>query len=462
MLVVPKLVPKISNMFQVAGLILSFGLILSTSLNHQPLQSAVGFSILGYIVSNYLIPRAAPVFIRKGLSGKDLSKVGNPVLAEAIGVIPAITYLFLMFLFIPFLFFKFLITETSGGGSRDSGHTVLEDVGSLFPHNKLASYLSSILCLESVILLGLMDDLFDLRWRHKFLIPAVGAIPLLIVYYIDFGVTWILVPKFVRQLTGWEQTSIDLGWLYYGYMGALIIFCPNSVNILAGVNGLEVGQTVVLGVLVLLNDLCYLVSPDSPAFETHLYSACMLIPFLGVALSLLKWNWFPAKVFVGDTFCYFSGMVFAVVGISSHFSKTLLLFFSMQIVNFVYSSPQLFGLVFCPRHRLPKFNSEDGKLYPSRANFKEKPLKKWVAAAMLLLERFKLVQLTKKDGIIEESSNLTIINLFLVWFGPMREDQLCSALLFTQFAVGLVCLVLRHTLASLLFGYDNLFLKFVS
>ncbi len=63
----------------------------------------------------------------------------------------------------------------------------------------------------------------------------------------------------------------------------------------------------------------------------------------------------PAKVFVGDTYCYFAGMTFAVVGILGHFSKTLLLFFIPQILNFLYSTPQLFKFVPCPRHRLPVY-----------------------------------------------------------------------------------------------------------
>ena len=58
-------------------------------------------------------------------------------------------------------------------------------------------------------------------------------------------------------------------------------------------------------------------------------------------------------MFVGDTYCYFAGMTFAVVGILGHFSKTLLLFFLPQIFNFLYSTPQLFKFVECPRHRLP-------------------------------------------------------------------------------------------------------------
>lgn len=63
---------------------------------------------------------------------------------------------------------------------------------------------------------------------------------------------------------------------------------------------------------------------------------------------------YPSSVFVGDTYCYFAGMTFAVVGILGHFSKTLLLFFIPQVLNFLYSLPQLFHVIPCPRHRLPK------------------------------------------------------------------------------------------------------------
>ena len=63
---------------------------------------------------------------------------------------------------------------------------------------------------------------------------------------------------------------------------------------------------------------------------------------------------YPSRVFVGDTYCYFAGMTFAVTAILCHFSKTMLLFFIPQIFNFIYSVPQLFGIIPCPRHRLPK------------------------------------------------------------------------------------------------------------
>jgi len=43
-------------------------------------------------------------------------------------------------------------------------------------------------------------------------------------------------------------------------------------------------------------------------------------------------------------------MVFAVVGILGGFSKTMMLFFIPQLINFALSIPQLFGFIHCPRH----------------------------------------------------------------------------------------------------------------
>jgi len=137
-------------------------------------------------------------------------------------------------------------------------------------------------------------------------------------------------------------------------MGMIAIFCTNSINILAGINGVEIGQSLIIACSIAINDLLFLNDAD-PAVEAHLFSLYFILPFIGVSFGLMIHNWYPSRVFVGDTYCYFAGMTFAVVGILAHFSKTMLLFFVPQIFNFIYSCPQLFRLIDCPRHRLPKY-----------------------------------------------------------------------------------------------------------
>ena len=245
-------------------------------------------------------------------------------------------------------------------------------------------------------------------------------------------------------------------------MASIAIFCPNSINILAGINGIEVSQSLVIAFLIMINDLFFLApfTPyPHPATDSHMFSLCLLLPFVGVSAALWAHNWYPARVFVGDTYCYFAGMVFAVVGILGHFSKTLLLLFMPQLFNFIYSAPQLFGLVPCPRHRLPRFNARTGLLEPSVASFRDgPPPTAAVALALKSLHRLRLLRLTidPDSGQIIDVSNLTLLNLWLVWCGPMREDKLAIGLVGLQSIVGLLGLLVRHRLALLVFRQDNI------
>jgi len=60
---------------------------------------------------------------------------------------------------------------------------------------------------------------------------------------------------------------------------------------------------------------------------------------------------------------------------------------------------------------------------------------------------------TDPDEIIA-CSNLTIINLALVIFGPMREDHLCLVLLGIQVICGVLGFIIRHRLAFLIYDPD--------
>ncbi|QDS69382.1 hypothetical protein FKW77_004523 [Venturia effusa] len=427
----------------------------------NPLVASIAFSFIAFTATYSLIRWLGDVFMKAGFKGRDMSKLRKTEIPETMGAICAVVYLLVIIMFIPFPFYKDIVAATSGGGNRDVIQQVEQvETGRFlhrFPHNKLAGFLSGILSLQSVVILGLGDDLFDIRWRHKVLIPAFASIPMLIVYFVDFGVTHIVVPTFLQPYLGAELFNI--GWMYYAYMAAFAIFSTNSINILAGINGIEVAQSLVIACLILLNDVLYLApfAPyPHPAMDSHLFSIYLLLPFIGVSFALLWHNWFPAKVFVGDTYCYFAGMVFAVDGILGHFSKTLWLLFIPQAFNFVYSTPQLFHLVPCPRHRLPHFNIRTGLMEPSRVSF-ERPLRAPVQMVMKIMHRVKLLDIRMdEDGQVIDSSNFTIINLWLVWFGPMREDRLAMGLVAFQAMCGLVGLVIRHRLALMIFTADNI------
>jgi UDP-N-acetylglucosamine--dolichyl-phosphate N-acetylglucosaminephosphotransferase len=268
-------------------------------------------------------------------------------------------------------------------------------------------------------------------------------------------VTSIVVPI---QLQPYLGQLLDLGALYYVYMACVAIFSPNSINILAGINGIEVAQSLVIAILLALNDALYLLTPyPHPATDSHLFSLSFLLPFIGVSLALLYHNWYPAKVFVGDTYCYFAGMVFVVVSILGHFSKTLVLLLVPQIFNFVYSTPQLFGLVPCPRHRLPRFNARTGLLEPSVTPWTaDRQPRKVIGWGLRVLGQLRLLKVVMDgEGRFVETSNFTVLNLWLVWRGPLREDRLALEMTVAQVVLGLFGLFVRHRLALLVFKEDN-------
>ncbi|KAL1677933.1 glycosyl transferase family 4-domain-containing protein [Schizophyllum commune] len=435
------------------------------------LYTCLGFSIIAFVSTIYLVPALAPVFrdSKVKLYGRDLLKV-----PESLGLVCAAVYISTMVLFIPFAF---------SSSMRSFPKKIREGISiTELPLYQLSLYLSSLLSILIATMLGFLDDLFDIRWRHKIPIPIIASIPLLTVYYAERGNTQIVVPLPLRGLLG---TLVNLGPLYYLYMSLLSTFATNSINILAGINGSEVSQALIIALSVILNDLLYLPWPlnfriplhllgstrevgvggvwsagmaygSRELVERHLFSLYFMLPLVAVCLGFVYHNWYPARVFPGDTLCYVTGMTFAVVGIQAHFSKTLLLFFIPQIFNFLLSCPQLFGIVPCPRHRVPEYRAEENILYPSRVEIKQ-PVKPLTNATLRLLAALRLTRLTidEKTGAITHTTNLTILNFFLVHLGPLREDTLVKVLMTVQVAGSVFAFVVRYVLAGLVYDGDR-------
>uniref|UniRef100_A0A2S2QMH6 UDP-N-acetylglucosamine--dolichyl-phosphate N-acetylglucosaminephosphotransferase n=1 Tax=Sipha flava TaxID=143950 RepID=A0A2S2QMH6_9HEMI len=386
------------------------------------------FSIFAFISTYNIIPRLKDMFVSANLYGKDLNKKSENKIPEAFGVVSGCTFLITMFVLIPIIF----------------GRHILQNDTSLFPHSEFIEMLAALLSICCMLLLGFSDDVLNLRWRHKLLLPTVASLPLLVVYYINFNSTTIIVPKPFRDFLG---VSINLGLLYYVYMGMLAVFCTNAINILAGINGLETGQSLVIAISILIFNSIEL---SGDCAQAHLFSLHFIIPFIAVTFALLKYNWYPSEVFVGDTYCYFAGMTFAVIGILGHFSKTMLLFFIPQIFNFLYSTPQLFHFINCPRHRIPRLDKY-GTLSPSYAECNKVNISIIGRMCLKLFSYFKIIHIEEKsDGNIK-CNNLTLINLCLILLGPTNEKTLTIILLGIQAVCSMFAFIIRYPLASLFY-----------
>ncbi|PIA53040.1 hypothetical protein AQUCO_01000718v1, partial [Aquilegia coerulea] len=340
-------------------------------------------SVFGYFLTILLIPVATKYLLRRNLFGYDINKKGTPQgsikVPESLGIVVGIVFLVLAILFQCCNF------------TSDS--------------KWLVQYNAALASICFMTLLGFVDDVLDVPWRVKVLLPAIATLPLLMAYA---GGTTIIIPKPLIHFVG--LTKLDLGRIYYLYMGLLAVFCTNSINIHAGLNGLEAGQTAVIAFAVLIHNIMQIATSSDTEFQqSHAFSIYLVQPLLTTTLALLSFNWYPSSVFVGDTYTYFAGMALAVVGVLGHFSETLMIFFAPQILNFLASIPQLFGFIPCPRHRLPRLDPQTGLLTGT------------------------------KDG--------TLVNIFLRCFGQCSEKSLCLRLLAFQVFSSAFTMVLLSILA---------------
>ena len=336
-------------------------------------------SLLGaYLITfKMVVPYLIPIHIRAGLSGKDIYLKGTPAferdIAECLG------------LGVATVFFSFLLC--------------MYGCAKLFGAEELAAVLSAS---TGYILfgtfLGFADDVLELRWRDKIIFPFFFSILIIFSYR---GDTAINLPGFVSNVIG--LTSVDLSYFFYFYMICLSIFCVNSINIYAGISGLESGQSLIIGLTLMLENFIDVFSGHNA--EDNLRSLLILGPFCAVSLALLQWNRADAKTFVGDTYCYFAGCVLAACGIVGRYPFKLLFFFLPQLFNFVISLPQLFGIVFCPRHRLPTMDLASGRL---QSTFPQ---------------------------------NLNLVNFALWVTGPLTEKQLGDVLIALQFVCNAAVIV---------------------
>ncbi|WIA39837.1 hypothetical protein OEZ86_013287 [Tetradesmus obliquus] len=368
-------------------------------------------SIAGFAATKWLLPVVARKTLARGICGKDLNKKGTPAgdtpIPESAGLAPAAVFLLCIICFelIHYFDINSLVSWVSSGFR---GQLQLE----LLPDSWLVDYNAALASIGFMVFLGFADDVLDIPWRVKLVLPLFAALPLLVAYS---GGTGVAVPKPLQAAIG-LPSFLELGLLYKAYMVLLTIFCTNSINILAGVNGLEAGQTFIVACAMLLHNLMQLAGHAGSVPEVrdaHLFSVYLSLPLAATTLGLLVFNWYPSAVFVGDTFTYFAGMTIAVAGILGHFSETLLLFLIPQVFNFLYSVPQLFGLVFCPRHRLPVFDPATGLLRP------------------------------------KDAPDWNLVNLTLQLFGPCSENALCVRILVMQGACCALGFGLRWALAGI-------------
>jgi UDP-N-acetylglucosamine--dolichyl-phosphate N-acetylglucosaminephosphotransferase len=202
----------------------------------------------------------------------------------------------------------------------------------------------NILAIILVVLIagfiGFVDDMFG--WKLKGLsaklrlfLVVLASIPLIA---INAGVKTMSIP-----LIG----SVHFGILYPLVLIPLGVVAVTAVyNFLAGFNGLEAGQ----GILI-LSFLSFVAFKTGNAWLS-VVGFCMVFSLIG----FLIFNWSPAKVFPGDVMTYAVGALIVSMAIVGNFEK----------IAFVVFIPYIFEMFLKVRGRLNKYSfgkpMKDGSL----------------------------------------------------------------------------------------------------
>jgi len=309
-----------------------------------------------------------PSWIKKAkktrLTGKDLNKLSKLEIAESGGIIVILGFLIgvLIYIAIKTFYFKDLTNLT-----------------------EIFALTTSIIIISYV---GIMDDFFGwkigLGKKTRIFLVLGGTIPLIV---INAGVHQVLIPFFGHTNLG---LIYPLFLIPLGILGATI-----SYNFLAGFNGLEAGQ----GVLII--GFLSFVSYKTGSTWLSILGLCMVVSLL----AFYFFNKYPAQVFPGDVLTYSIGALIAIMAILGNFEKIAIFIFIPYIIETILTI----------RGRLVK--QCYGK--PNKEGFLEMPYKKIYSLThlfILILSKIKKRVYEKDVVYLIFLFQLILIGLSLVFF----------------------------------------------
>ncbi len=146
-----------------------------------------------------------------------------------------------------------------------------------------------------ILLLGIVDDIVDLSPRNKFLIQMLPALIVIIS-------NQALIKNFMEgPLKSWGLLS----YLIYPVLIFWIVGVTNSINLIDGLDGLACG----ISILAFLVFFILGIPQGLPSLNlVNLILASSMLAFL-------RFNFFPAQIFLGDSGSTFSGFMLASSGV---------------------------------------------------------------------------------------------------------------------------------------------------
>lgn len=152
-----------------------------------------------------------------------------------------------------------------------------------------------IIGVSVMFLVGLIDDVMPLSPRTK-LAGQVVASAIVVLSGVSIDT--------VRSLI--DGAFFELGWANFPLTVIYLVAFVNIINLIDGLDGLAAGIVIIVS-----SSLLYLV-----ILRGSFTLSVMCLALIGACLAFLRFNFYPASVFMGDCGSLFLGLVVGIVSIS--------------------------------------------------------------------------------------------------------------------------------------------------
>lgn len=162
-----------------------------------------------------------------------------------------------------------------------------------------------------VFITGVLDDMKGLRPALKLAGQFVGAL---------------IICRFWNRIDGWGNPFggyINFPpWVAYTVTIFWIVGITNTLNLIDGLDGLAAGITCIASATF------FLVSLEKGQYGSAILSASLV----GATAGFLRWNFYPAKTFMGDSGALFLGFVLSSIAVNGAFKGAAALTFLLPVL----------------------------------------------------------------------------------------------------------------------------------
>ncbi|AZK45888.1 glycosyltransferase family 4 protein [Paenibacillus lentus] len=194
-----------------------------------------------------------------------------------------------------------------------------------------------------ILLLGALDDRFDLSAKLKFVVQIATAC--VVVFGFDIKLEFANIPFYTySSVESWIAIPFTILW---------IVGVTNAINLIDGLDGLAAGvSAIAIGTIAVM-----------AFFMGNVVVALLCLLLLGSIIGFLYFNFHPAKIFMGDSGALFLGFSLALLSLLGFKQIAIVSFLTPLILIGVPLSDTLFAIVRRWMQKKPIFSPDKGHLH---------------------------------------------------------------------------------------------------